>query len=68
MSPMQRQEKHDMLQTGQEHYISDTLQKQKTFKIFHNLTCKSKFLVYIYAVWENQKHHLIYTSIIRDLT
>ena len=31
MSPMQRQEKEDVLQTGQDHYIFHNLQKQKDF-------------------------------------
>lgn len=36
--------KHDVLQTGSDHYILYKLQK-KTFQIFQYLTCKSKFLI-----------------------
>ena len=40
MFPMQRQEKHDVLQIDQNHCCKN----KKTFKISHNLTCNSNFL------------------------
>ena len=47
MSPIQRHEKHDVLQTGYDYYIFYKVHEQKTFKIFHNLTCMSKSLIYL---------------------
>ena len=71
---MKQQEKHNVLRQFKTTTSFTNYTNKKIFKIFHNLTCKSKFLIYVMECvlcklqYVEKKDHLIYALIITGLT